>query len=1127
MSLITKRLSSLGSGSQIQVSYGFQDVRSIQATVTDNDNTSCLEVRDSDGCLHYLDYSTVKSLVMLGAAPVPQVVKQPLLHEQEVSYVSLCISDRELKALFDGLDKQEKRLLQKGCDSFFYGVRTSDSEKITAAGETTRRLLRQEEKLGFRWSQGACRLAARMLVRGGIYDGTLFAQGGMWREAAYCHSRSGDFVAAAAPSAMALLEENLSSDCRRNMQIILAKGCVESADTSVLPILVERGQNIQHLTDQLLLAKEVSLPGDAAQKQALLREHYPNTAAGEALERLLAPEAPETRIGTVIKLLWVNNTGTILCRDEQGSEISVPFRYQDMTPELKQRAELAGSDPKKLGGMVRFRLKEGRAVAIEPAPSPMELAQQALTQERHADALDYLRMEVELGGNAGAALNAIAQTALDSDDEDLVRQSLDFCLEHQDAYPTGSKAISLLGRLYRRLGQVEPAVELTEQALKAESYIPAKLHSGLLCQYMSFCVGAYDQTGDEKYLRRIHPKAERWLQIFRENLPDDVNLYRKLSKVLQWKIQSHCAANQAEEAEKTYAELARQFPADTRLGHCAELIRRIRRQREEAAPVSAAAPAMIPDPEPMEASQEPEFEDPGYTDPQEEAVDTVVQVTHALNMDRFESMLAYMKVISLNDAQIRILHDAISHAVNSPATHNRYDRESTVGLMDSGETPFPELMGLCTAASYLRCLFQSPDAPGWLRQSIEAFNRLPQLDPVHEKLTRFLRQTGHDPDRYAPYHRDSQVQGEQALRERAAHLQEMYVNNPPRDSAKFARLIQTKVLAFAGLKQILGCAAAGDLQGLEKHRDAFCQQFNGDGLEASLEKIDTYIIRNWEAAGRMMPSRESATLQGSRRSGLRSALNAIVGLINDYYRFLDEHRSRPLTQQGRDAFQALAPELIRDLEEAAQACEAAAADAASPGERVGLQILKRTLCELGDKLSGRWIPGRERLLFADFLLSNRISLDPELLPDLHGTFRGWEALELKHRIEAHDREPLLTPQEHMDRIFSRDRHYQNFGTARQITRCAAQLGWEVTVPENSERYVNQAQLVAQLDLQELREAIAGAREAGGEMEALDRLEQVLLHFYLRCCQELQFGFLAQITDAIRLRLEEMKGADNL
>ena len=1123
MSLITKRLSTLTAGTQIQVSHG-QDLRFLQATVTDNDFSSCLEVRDSDGGIHYLDYSTVKSLALLGAVPLSAAAKKELLHEKSVQNVSLGISDRELKLLFDALDKTEKQLLQKGCDSFFYGVRIGSNAKMLEAGELTRRTIFQKESAGAHWSAAAFRLAGSMLVRCGIYDPALFVRAGLWVEAAYCHNRNNRFTGGALPAAMALLDRSLSADRKQDMTVILAKSCLESGDASVVPILARKGIDCTELTRQLLLAREITPPADAAPE--LLLEHYPVTEAGELMEQALAPLQPKLLTGTITKLLWINSTGTILFQ-EDGAPRSIPFRYSDIVGEdLKQKVSLAGSDPAKVGGMVRFRLKDGRAVELEFAPKPMTLAREALREERFADALDYLRMEAEQS-SSGDVLFTIAQAALDSKDVTLIRESLDFCTEHQDIYPRGSKATSLLGRMYQQLGQWQEAVDLTDQALNAEHNIPPKLHSGLLCQFMSFCFRAWDATGEEGYLRRIYPKADKWLEIFREHLSDDINLCHKLSKVLQWKLRSHCANGQLAEAEAAYAELARRFPTDSQLAVCADCVASLRQTLSEAAETPAAPAPVIPDPEPGDSAEEPDFQDPGYTDPEEEPVNTLVHVTHALNMDRFESMLTYLKAVSMNDSQIRMLHDAISHAVNSPMTANRYDTQSVVALMDGGEGLCPELKQLCTASSYLRCLFQDPQAPTWLRQSIPLFQQIPILDSVHLKLTAFTHAAGQDPDRYAAYHDEAQNEWE-SLQKRAQYLYTMYMENPPRDSAKFARLLKTKQLVFLSLRDALGHAAAGRKEELEKLRPAFCKQFNGEGLQVSQEKADAFIAANWASAGRLMPlARESATLQGSRRSGLRSALNAILAAVNDCFRYLDEHRALSTTDQGRECFQSLAPAMIGELTLLEHYCQDKAAQAPSREAQVGFNILGRTAGELRDKLTGSWNPGSEKLLFAQFLLSGQVPLDEQLLPDLHGTFRGWGDLDLKARIEAHDHASLLSPQDRMDRIFSRDRRCQDFGTARRMAQYAPQLGWSVAVPQNAERYVNQAKLMAQLDLEELREIIAQARTRGGDAETLDHLEQMLLHFYVHCGEELQFGFLTQITDAIRSKLDEMKGADTL
>ena len=145
MSLIIKRLRSLPINTRIHVSYGFMDGQTlaVTGTVIDKDD-SAMEIRDDAGIPSFINFDTVRFFSIpaheTGAdnravnAPVAQqnIIPEPpqaalpqktLLCRKDVEQLTLGVSDQELKQVFDGLCREEKKLLQKAVDSFFYGVR--------------------------------------------------------------------------------------------------------------------------------------------------------------------------------------------------------------------------------------------------------------------------------------------------------------------------------------------------------------------------------------------------------------------------------------------------------------------------------------------------------------------------------------------------------------------------------------------------------------------------------------------------------------------------------------------------------------------------------------------------------------------------------------------------------------------------------------------------------------------------------------------------------------------------------------------------------------------------------------------------------------------------------------------
>lgn len=1144
MNLITKRLSSLNIGSQLQISFGMMDGENLMVAgvVTDNDCIATLEIQDHEGNLHYVDYSAIKFFKLIQAAAAPAApaapavpVRRVLLHEQKPEHRTLGMSDQALKKLFSALHKDEKRLLQKGYDSFFYGVCNSSNEKMRSAAETTRRIIHAEADNGYIWSRDALHLAAMLLCRTGNRDAALFAMASMWEEAAVCSYCANALQDAGVYAALALANQEHPPVHPADMTIILAASCHACGDVSLLVPLCEKGVDLSGLIQDLLLAQGHGAISDLSAALAQLAGLYPGTQMAEAFTpapdpiEAMPPKTAAPRFGRISKLLWVNGSGTI-CFWDGSEQQTLPFRYEDIVDEgLLTDAKVTQSDQPLEDPIVCFAEKNGYAVQICRITHPLQEAQAKLLDGYAEDAFQLCQLLIDAGQIDGA-LPLLAEAAIYAQDNVLQARALALCEAHLDRYPDCGKDLSLLGQLYQKAGNHHNAIRLTEQALTdAACSVSQRMYH--LYQYMRFSVTAFNEEPDPALLTDIPARASEWLELYHTQLQEHSHWKKKYARVLKWLMRAYCTQDLPQDAEDIYARLARHNPLDPKLPLYFQEIQQAhaRAAATTIADVVESAPAEAAVAEPVEAAVPsiPVYQDTAGWDAL--GITPEAYLHRALSFEgpgHLAAMLAYLKTGAMLNPALNSIYHTISHAVNNPLEHNVYDTDTLIQLLSHSEDAYAALNRYCLGASYLRTLFQHPMTPFWVQQTLSVFDQFPQLGTAFALICDFRTHTNHDPDRYAAYH-SPDVLARQQLRHdlitRAQHLYDIHVAAPPRDHASFSRLIHTKKLVFSSLKPLLCHVIHSEWDQLEALRADLSKQFLTDDLRVSPEKVDAFIIANWEAAGKLIPSRDAATLQGSRRANLRSSVSAILNVICDCFREMDAADELALSHEGKIHFQEMAPQLEAALAGLVQACREMTDHSHDVMERCGLALLSHTAAELQSKLNGHWTIGQERTFFCDLLRTPHVSLNDDLMPDLSATLCAYGPVGLAQRIEAYVAADKLDLQDHVDRIFSRDRSFQNFRTAALLQRYGALCSTPVTIPQHPERYSNQARLMAQLDLEELLNAITATRQEGVDNTLLTELENVLLYFYDACCRELRFGFLADLMAVIRSRLAELKG----
>ena len=1117
MDLMTKHLSSLPTGSAIELCYGFMDGQNLMlsGTVTDRD-ASCLEITDANGSRHYVTLSTVRFFVVLDQPVAKKEVRdlpRHLLQDEPIEHYSLKVSDSVLKDLFAKLGREEKKLLQRPYDSFLYGISSNSADKRRRAAEMARAILHQELEQDYDWTDSACLLVADMLCRENIYDPGLFALAGDHIHAAICACKAQDWLCAGVQATQALSTMSASHEMYHDMLVALETACIRLEDVSAL----DRLRDVDRVIRDLLTYKEAPSGSDPKTALATLAQLYPNTHVAQMLKDE-APEAPTQELtGIISKILWANETGTITVFDGVEEQIW-PFRYADVTdPALLQKIRKEGSALAERGCVVRFVLKNGTALQITKDRSALTQAQDGCSRQDYAQVCWYCRQSVTAGQHIPDAMMLMVEAALSDGTGDLMPQTADFCEDHKDLYPTHGKFLSTLAQLYRELQELPEALRLVEQALK-DSNVPDKLRATFLAQYCNYAMSLYNETGDQTPLGKFPEYTSQWLHIFHDGHQDDPNFLKRHSRVLRWRIRGLLYRGNVAQAEETYATLLRSYPADPKLSALSAEIRQARQKQLAQRPVASA-----PQPEIVAPVPEPEEDRLSFEAPQlgsgtwEElgmTEDEFLRRVLAMDGDHAEvAQTAALNAAALLAPGLKKVAKTMSAAVDDPMTDLHYDTRTLTDLISVQDERYALLDRYADTCVYLRSIFRQASVPSWIRTVF--VTDLPSLDKVIDLLISFAHQTHQPVDRYAAY-RDRTDEAREAelatILSRARKLYDSCIAVSAHDNGgrKFARFVDTKQIAYDRLADFLCWVLHQDRDGLLRGWESYSGRFlNSDG-NVCAEKVDRFIIDCWEQAGKDYPSGDGEDLQGSRRNTLRCSIRTILTVVNDYRLWLDRQDEAPRTAEGEACYAGLLPkleealgDLIADTHEGT----------GTPEERTGLRLLERTATELLDKLTGHWQQGQERWFYSSFLQTGLVALDDRYLPDMTVPLTG--PLGLIEQIFAHDRAQKLTAPEHMARIFSREHPgHRNFDTAELLSRMAQLRGQTLTMPD-PQRYIDQSRLMAELEFQELRESLRTAGQTA--------LEQQLLWLYDHCLRKLRFGQLHEGMSLIRSLLERKEG----
>ena len=915
-------------------------------------------------------------------------------------------------------------------------------------------------------------------------------------------------------------------------------------------------------------------------------EEFPISAAPPS-ESVL-PERQERRyVGWITQLDWGARRGEITAPDGR-----CYFSYRDVDKPLAQALEenlnnrLDGEPI-----WVSFIPREGWAFDIRPADSPLTLARQAAARGEYLDAIRYCE-DAALTPQAPDAMGDLVQFSLDKFRMDRQTDTLyeveSFYRAHQDIYPHEPWRLASLGQLYYNLSQFPISRDYTAMALDAGP-INAKVRSTFLAQYIRACIRSYYENPDPAFMMDVRRSAEEWLSLYRSpELAGDAQNATFYPRILIWKCRAECALDLPDEAEEDLRLASEVLPPyDDRLSRSYMALEEARRrtrsraasERRAAAP--APAPKSEPEPAPVEnnanadAPSAPSYADevseeesdgaeayedddaddepdePEITDEDMEVkpyqdrdgwsalgLSKKEVVDYALSLsgpDAVPTAVAYLKAASMLYSGVTPVYRVAALAVSDPTAHQEYTLSALLNALENMDADYPRLTDFCMAAAFLRASFLS--GRGWdytargLRDSISIVRDIPTLQGACDTLEEFRNLSGQAMDIYADYrsHDVNRIRNE--IDEVIRHAEEVYqryVLTPPREGVRFARLLETKKIAFARdgwLAEMLRNVIDGNQDALEVEKEAFKARYltdNGDDTQFAHKQlnpaaVDDLIEEFWtQSAKRLRLQKEHADLQGDRRNNLRSNLTEILDVLRQWYALSE--RSADMTwrtPEGEKAAANLRPRLSGQLEELAAYCHDVIPNASAPEDALGLRILGHTARELADRLEGNWSFEQENFFYVDFLRTDNILLDEDFLPDFSSTFCALPDFNVLARIRAHAEADKPDWQTRLDAIYGPDKAAHNYGTASRILAYLRAMGKEDEgkIPENADQFVNQAKLQAGVRFRSFLETYALAVNYGQIMHSDNfcaTLEDTVRYWYVNCLKSKNYGFFNRI-----------------
>lgn len=1085
----------------------------------------------------------------------------------------LNVSDRRLKELFDSLPREDKRKLNGAYDSFRYGIKTAttDPMKMINAANSARRILLDEAENGYAWTETAVFFCGCLLRRAKVNDYKALLVANCYYEASIVCWKTKEYLLGGLYSALALLEGNPNTE---DLLIVLSTSIVNGNDASCLPVLKqylpeEKLPHLNTLIKEAFAAKGIALSveQDTDASLQMLATLYPNTAVREELvkrgfdgrqlhsseeappekeapekEEPQSPEKPKKAElpefhGSIVQANWADKTGKIIGEDTE----TYKFAYKDLADSALQRKIEAYQRADMNGAVyfVKFRADGSEAKEIVLDNSLVDRARAIAAdsdREGRFETAFELCVKAITTADARRALVDMVKYGMAlhkaTGDESYVSRAVDLVEKNITYFPNNAFNIIELAQCYSYLKRIPQVIEFGEKAINSPG-LEVKQKINLLSTYLRMLKEAYDVSGDKALLERMLNQAEDLNAAYQNDFASDTVALQQYNSVIPvYQVIALCGLDRLGEAEETFTKVPVESAQREYLEELLEKTRKRLAPPEQEGDAEEQPPEFFPDSEEYALQEEEEivpYEDTDGWDALGLTKEEVARYALSITGDaRIPEMAAYLRAAASLNPKLLQLYHTVALAANDPLEDLDYSVPALYKELVGGDTEYGVLNELCLGAAFLRSAFCAAGSYDFsaksLRDSIAAMEYIPSLLDACETIDQFRKEVGLSIDIYADYRYHDVNQLKKDLEDTVKFADELYtkfVVSPARDSAKFARLVETKRIAFARdgyLATMLELVKEQNHNALEEKKDAFVKkylkgtpQFSAKHLDQ--QQIDQIIIDSWELAGKTLSTRGAkSTLQGDRRNNLRSNISEILGTVCRWYALSEQSAGLTWrTEQGEATYQKLRPQLLEQLRAVEDACNELREGNTDLQQETGLCLVAATAHELAARLEGTWHFGQEKFFYVDFLRSNHIMLDSGFMPELSSTFCVLPDFNVLHRIRSHIEGSKRSFQEQIEQIYGMDKTSNNYGNAARIVEYFQAMGnaEQLKLPEKPELFVSHTEMQIELRYRSFRETYALANNYGQIIKSdafCYSLEDTVRYWYSFCKESKNYGF---------------------
>ena len=512
-------------------------------------------------------------------------------------------------------------------------------------------------------------------------------------------------------------------------------------------------------------------------------------------------------------------------------------------------------------------------------------------------------------------------------------------------------------------------------------------------------------------------------------------------------------------------------------------------------------------------------------------------VYRMLAEEKFYCAITYLSSLKSYNEEIKVCYDKLAYAINAPCKRCSYSSQRIFALYPADEDIYNKY--LMVSAS-IRNFFMDHISYDYdmksLHSNVAEFPIVRDnngLTKLMYTLFSFKENINKGIDVYADYRAKDQLLLERkahALRDEATVYYDNYVNNTPKNHKKVIRYVNTWKLVYDKegefaffLKEIMD----GDNAGVELASEFVKSKFMNEGCSLDYQNIDeqkinNYVTAYWKKAGASGKIQfKSSDLMSGLRNNLINSMEKVIKLICEWIN-LNYSSTKLSNDEGTKRYNSIKKDLLENADMAVSYIENKMTSL-SLKEFAGATVLKNTISELIDRISGKYDENSYKYYYIDFLKGNEVLLGDDYLPDMCVKFADFEELSLSSRILRHSRNALISFEERLDNIFCN--YGDDYGTAKLIMDYLSDIGR----PVDEEKYniiksQEQAEEDAKIQLDDFIENLELAQSYGQIEETREnkkeKIQKMANEWFIYAKESKNYGFFKLILENYRKKIRE-------